>query len=480
MTGQRIRWWAFWRRVQYGSGFGLFVSLIVVGVYFGYFYESPQCFDGAQNGSETGVDCGGACTRICAAEVVAPRVVWAKSFRVVDGQYNAVAYIENRNRSAASPVVGYTFTLKQGSTTLAERTGRTVLPPGSTYPVFEGRIAVPSGSSPTETTLTLAPVDVWVPAVIGRDQFRTTDITLSGADASPRLRAVVENTTIAPARDVEVVATIFDAEGNPVTASQTLVDELPGQERREVYFTWPEPIAKTVRTCEIPSDIMIVLDRSGSMAADGGTPPEPLESAKKAAQNFVQLLQPRDTFGLLSYATMPSSPIEQALTPDRASISRAIAGVAMGKDGTQYTNMGDAFNVALAELTSVRHREDARKVIVFLTDGDVTRPVNPETGKADREYAAAYARVGADRAKAAGVIVYAIGFGDFLKAPSGEVARDTELIKSLASSPETYFEAPTVADLEAVYKKIATDICEVGPARIEIIPKTDSGFEPLQ
>lgn len=479
MATGKIRWWAFWRRVQYGTGFGMLVAVIVTGVYFGVFYESPQCFDGAKNGSETGVDCGGACTRICAAEVVPPRVVWAKSFRVVDGQYNAVAYIENRNQSAASPVVGYTFTLKQGSTTIAERTGRTVLPPGSTYPVFEGRIAVPPGASPTETVLTLAPVDVWVPAVVGRDQFRTTDITLSGADASPRLRAVVENTTITPAREVEVVATIFDAEGNPVTASQTLVDELPGQAEREVYFTWPEPIAKTVRTCEVPSDIMIVLDRSGSMAADGGTPPEPLESAKKAAQNFVQLLQPRDTFGFLSYATMPSSPIEQVLTPDRTAVSRAISGVAMGKDGTQYTNMGDAFNVALAELTSSRHRDDARKVIVFLTDGDVTRPVNPETGKADREYAAVYARASADRAKQAGVIVYAIGFGDFLTAPSGEVARDTELIKSLASSPDTYFEAPTVADLEGVYKQIATNICEVGPARIEIIPKTDSGFEEL-
>ncbi len=480
MNEQKIRWWAFWRRVQYGTGFGAVVSLVVAGVYFGYFYESPQCFDGRQNGSETGIDCGGLCTRICTALVEPPRVVWANSFRVVDGQYNAVAYIENRNRSAASPMVGYTFTLKQGSTILAERTGRTVLPPGSTYPVFEGRIAVPLGTSPTETILTLAPVDVWVPAVVGRDQFRTTEITLSGADASPRLRAVVENTSITTARDVEVVATIFDAEGKPVTASQTLVDELPGQERREVYFTWPEPIAKTVRTCEVPSDIMIVLDRSGSMAADGGMPPEPLESAKKAAQNFVQLLQPRDTFGFLSYATLPSAPIEQTLTPDRASISRAIAGVAMGKDGTQFTNMGDAFTVALAELTSVRHRDDARKVIVFLTDGDVTRPVNPETGKADREYAASYAKQAAERAKAVGVIIYAIGFGDFLTAPSGDVARDTELIKSLASSPDTYFEAPTVADLEVVYRRIATNICEVGPARIDIIPKTDSGFETLR
>jgi len=479
MATGKIRWWAFWRRVQYGSGFGAVVSLIVVGLYFGFFYTAPQCFDGEQNGAETGVDCGGVCTRICAAEVIPPRVVWAQSFKVRDGQYNAVGYIENRNVNAATPAVTYTLELRNGSTTLAQRRGTTILPPGSTYPIFEGRIVLPAGVTPTETVLQLDPVELWVPAELGRAQFKTTEISLSGADRNPRLRAVLENTALTTARSVEVVATIFDAENRPLTASQTIIDELPGQAKREVVFTWPEPIAKTVRTCEVPSDIMIVLDRSGSMAADGGTPPEPLESAKTAAQTFVQLLQPRDTFGFLSYATTPSTPLEQPLTSDRARIIDAIAQVNMGNDGTQYTNMGDAFTAALAELTSPRHRDDARKVMVFMTDGDVTRPLNPATNKPDRTYAAEYAQAAAARAKAEGVTIFAIGFGDFLTAPSGEVARDTALIKSFASSPEHYFEAPTATDLRRVYQEIASAICEVGPARIEVIPKTSTGFAEL-
>lgn len=476
----QVRWWAFWRRVQYGTGFSLMVFMLMGGVYAKFFYESPQCFDGKQNGTESGVDCGGMCTRICTAEVVPPVVVWAKSFKVVDGQYNAVAYVENRNNSAAAPTVNYTLRLLKDGKELARRQGKTILPPGSTYPVFEGRISVPRGEEPTETVLEIAPVDLWVPATEGREQFRTTDIALSSADSEPRLRAVVENTRIEAATGVEVVATIFDSEGTPLTASQTIVDSLPGQTRKEIYFTWPEPIATTIRSCEVPSDVMIVLDRSGSMAADGGTPPEPLESAKKAAQSFVGRLQPRDTVGFLSYATTPSSPIEQVLTPDRSVLVSAIEGVTMGTDGTQYTNMGDAFSTALAELTSSRHRDDARKVIVFLTDGDVTRPVNPETGRLDREYAANYANDAATRAKAAGVIVYAIGFGDFLSAQNDAVARDTQLIKNFATSPETYFEAPSVADLDRVYQTIATSICEVGPARIEIIPKTDTSFVSIE
>ena len=141
--------------------------------------------------------------------------------------------------------------------------------------------------------------------------------------------------------------------------------------------------------------------------------------------------------------------------------------------------MGDAFLSALNELTSARHREDARKVIVFLTDGDVTRPLNPKTGSADREYAAKYAIDMANKAKEADVTVYAIGFGDFFSKAEA-VERDVSLIKNLASSADTYYEAPTVSDLEVVYKKIASDLCEMGPARIDVITKTDANFAPLR
>lgn len=472
--------WAFWRRVQYGSGFVAVWVAIGCLTYFLFFYTAATCFDNVMNGTERGVDCSGECTRICPIEIVPPQVLWAESFRVVEGQYNAVAYLENRNATAATPRLAYTFTLYDNNEVLAVRSGTTILPPNSTYPVFEGRLLTKDKRTPTRTTLELTPAEVWVPTVVGRDQFRTTNIALSGADAKPRLVAQVENTTITDATKVEVVATIFNQLGKPVTASQTFVDTIPGQSKREVIFTWPEPIAKTVRSCEVPSDVMIVLDRSGSMAADGGTPPEPLESAKRAAQVFVELLQPSDTFGFISYATTPSNPPEQLLTKDRDLLKVSIAGVTMGTDGTQYTNMGEAINFATAELTGVRHRDDARKVIVFLTDGDVTRPVNPATGKADREYAANYARAAAEAAKVKDVIVYTIGFGDFLKAAGGEVARDTALIRSLASEPANYYEAPTTADLERVYKQIATSICEVGPARVEVIPKTEANFTPLQ
>jgi Mg-chelatase subunit ChlD len=476
----KFRSWAFWRRVKYALGALSVVSLTIASVFFFYFYASPSCFDLIQNGGETGIDCGGNCVRICAVSVIVPEVQWAESFRIIDGQYNAVAYVENKNRVAATPRLDYNFKLLDKGEVIAERSGTTILPPNSVYPIFEGRIQTRSGRIPTETIIELKPAEMWQPATVGRNQFSTLDVELLSTDTRPRLSAKIENTELTEARNVEIVATIFNRANKPVTASQTFIDLFPSRTTREIFFTWPNSIAKTVRSCEVPSDIMLVLDRSGSMAADGGTPPEPLESAKKAAQSFIGLIRNDNLVGFLSYATTPSQPIDQLLTSDTQTVSGAISRTSMGEDGVQYTNMGEAFNAAYNELQSERHREDARKIIVFLTDGDVTRPVNPATGEADREYAANYALEAASRAKEDNVTIYTIGFGDFFSGESSEVVRDVDLIKNLASDESSYFTAPTIADLEEVYKKIAGSLCEEGPTRIEIITKTSTNFAPLQ
>ena len=475
-----FRPWAFWRRLQYAAGAAALFSLCGVIFYFTSVYAPSTCFDNMQNGGEAGVDCGGACTRICAFTVTPPQIVWAESFRITDGQYNAVAYVENKNTVAATPVLEYIFRLYDGAEVLAERKGTTILPPNSVYPIFEGRIATAPGRIPTKTEIEIKPSDLWLPATVGRNQFRTVDVELLTTDTRPRLNVEIENTELTEARNVEVVATIFNRAGEPVTASQTFIDNFSPRSTSEIVFTWPNSIAKTVRSCEVPSDIMLVLDRSGSMAADGGTPPEPLESAKQAAKSFIRLVRPSDLVGFLSYATTPSSPLEQSLTPNLSLVEAAIQATAMGEDGVQYTNMGEAFSAALGELTSARHREEARKVLVFLTDGDVTRPVNPVTLEPDREYAANFAKTAAEAAKAENVTIYTIGFGDFFSGGQDSVERDVDLIRDLASDPSQYFAAPTIAELEAVYQEIANDLCEEGPTRIEIITKTSTNFAPLQ
>jgi Mg-chelatase subunit ChlD len=456
---QNFRPWAFWRRIQYATGFLTFLTLVFVAVHYSFFYAPPNCFDTIQNGTEIGLDCGGACTRICAFTVAPPTVTWAKSFEVIAGQYNAVAYIENKNRGAGTPTLQYVFKLSDRAGLITERRGSTVLPPDSTYPVFEGRIDT-FGRVPTETTLELLPADTWLPSTFGRGQFKTVDINLVEADARPKLKVKMENTELIEAKNVEVVATIFDARGIPLTASQTFVDIFPGRSQADLVFTWPHPIAKTIRSCAVPTDIVVAIDLSGSMNNDGGNPPEPISSVRTAASTFVSNLRPDDRIAVVTFATTASTPLQ--LASDAGTAAARIKQLSIDPtEETGSTNTGEGLIAAQAELRSSRHNPDARKVVVLLTDGLATGPdIEPEL----------YAKTQADVLKADGVTLYTIGLGSSV---------NMEFLQALASTPTQAFAAPTTDILGSIYQTITASICEDGAAKIDVIPKASGNFPPL-
>lgn len=458
-----VRWWAFWRRVQYGSGFLAVLLLIGSGVYFGYFYEPADCFDSVMNGNESGIDCGGKCVRICAAEVLPPRVVWTESFKIMPGQYNAVAYVENLNDVAGTPILNYTFELLDGERVIATRSGETVFPPNSIYPIFEGRIYTDATANVTETRLTLEMSELWLPAQLGREQFKTTNILLTGADARPRLEASVENIELTAAEDVEIVATLFNEAGEPVTASQTFIEKLEARSTQNVVFTWPSSIAKTVRSCIIPSDVVVGIDLSGSMNNDGGTPPEPVTSALKAATDFVNKFKANDQAAVVTFASGATTNV--TLNSDHRTTATLVAGLTIApSEETGYTNTVAALEAARKELASERHNGDARRVLVLLTDG-------LPTAKGDTTAIVEEAIRTASLLKEEGVDIYAIGLGKGV---------NLEFISSIASNQQSAFIAPSGKDLEAIYNTITSSLCESGATRIDVIAKTPTNFAPLR
>ena len=443
--------WAFWRRFWYGTGFSFFWVLVGTGVYFFYIYEAPQCFDGTQNGEERGVDCGGACVRICAADVTQPNIRWTESFEVTEGQYNAVAYIENANKVAAAPEVNYKFTLSDDDGLIEESSGTTVLPPDSVYPIFLGRIQT-GERVPTQTQIDLEYVDLWVPGTVGRGQFTVVDRKLEDADVRPRLEATIVNNALTEAKDVEIVATIFDARGNSLTSSRTFVEYFPPQAEEQVVFTWPEPIAKTVRSCEVPTDVVMAIDLSGSMNNDQDTPPEPISSVLNAAQSFVSRVQEKDQISLVTFAT--DAILNRTLTNDSSSIQNTILKLEIDPSEERgSTNTGDAFVRAFEEFSTARHNPNARKVMVILTDGLATAPdEDPEV----------YAKEKAALVKAKGVEVYAIGLGENV---------NMDFVRAIASNQNNAYQALSSNQVDRIYQKITGAICEDGFAVIDIIPK---------
>lgn len=462
MIKKSIRWWAVGRRIQYGLGFASFWCLVGVLVYYVNLYQEPNCFDLVMNADETGIDCGGACVRICSAEVLPPQVIWVKSFEVTKGQYNTVAYVENQNQTAATPELEYTFELYNKGELVAKRSGTTVLPPNSVYPIFEGRVLTDGRESVTETKITIKPVELWLPASIGRGQFRSTDINLSNADVRPRLDVSIENTELTAAEDVEVVATVFSENGNPVTASQTFIEEIDGRSTKDIVFTWPNSVAKTVKSCVIPTDIAVAIDLSGSMNNDGGNPPQPVTAALEAAGQFVKALNENDQVAVVTFATQAIVATELTVLND--AVANAILELSIDKvEETGYTNTVEALKLAQAELNSERHNPDARRVLVLLTDGLPT--ISGDEDVVGRAVAEALALSNDN------IEIYAIGLGE---------QADKQFVNSIASDVSNAYFAPSGADLASIYAEITTSICEVGPTKIDVIAKTKTNFAPLR
>lgn len=443
--------WAFWRRLQYGVGFSVFWLLVGGLLYQQYIYEPPTCFDGMQNGEERGVDCGGGCLRICTADVIAPSVKWAQSFKIRDGQYNIVGYVENRNQDIASPDVPYKVSIYDTDGLITEKTGSTPLPPDSVYPIFVGPLQL-GDRVPTNTFLELGTATEWYPSDMGRNQFTVSGRNLTGEDTRPRLEAQIINNSLVEAKSVEVVATMFDVRGNALNSSRTFVTNFAPRSQETIVFTWPEPIAKTLRSCEVPIDLALAIDLSGSMNNDQALPPEPISSVLRSAEAFVNRLRARDQVAVVTFAT--EALLAKQLSSDRLAVAETIQNLAIDPaEETGSTNTGDAFLRAAEELSSVRHAEESRKIMVILTDGLATAPDNEP---------AEYALEQAAKLKSSEVEVYAIALGN---------EADMDFVRQLASSPTSAFQALSVDRVDEIYRTITSSICEDGPAVIDIIPK---------
>ena len=222
--------------------------------------REPTCFDGVQNGNEAGVDCGGGCQYLCAAQTAPLSVQWSRSFPVTRDTYHALAYVENPNLGAAVREIGYRFRLyDKDNILITEREGRTFIGGGIT-PIFEPRIFV-GNRPPVRTLFEFLDVAQWErareapPLEVERQRMTRR--------APPRIDAYLRNRGFSPLEEVAVVVVVFNVEGNAIAASQTVVPLVPPQKTTPVFFTWPQPFPEEVGRIEIIPRIPPLLERGG-------------------------------------------------------------------------------------------------------------------------------------------------------------------------------------------------------------------------
>lgn len=199
-------------------------------------------------------------------------------------------------------------------------------------------------------------------------------------------------------------------------------------------------------------DIMLVLDVSGSMAAEdytiGSSRANRIDVVKRVTQKFIEA-RPNDRIGIIAFAGRPY--LVSPLTLDHDWLIRNLDRVQLGlvEDGTA---IGSALASAVSRL---KDRDSKSKLIVLLTDGaNNAGKVQPLTA--------------AEAAKALGMKIYTIGAGSNgpvpmpMKDPFGRTVYqnvmfdfDEKLLDQIAGIGEgKYFRAADTRSMDNTFREI--------------------------
>ncbi|MCI5108611.1 MAG: VWA domain-containing protein, partial [Candidatus Pacebacteria bacterium] len=395
--------WSSRRRLLYTIGVVLPIVIIILIVLFVFWYERPSCFDGKQNGDELGVDCGGSCELLCKSEALDVEVLWSRAFEVLPFVYNLVAYVENPNIHSGVDYAPYEFTAyDEDNNVITTRRGVTTIPDRDSFVVFEGTVR--TGEEKIARTLFTFTKELdWKKVGESGIDIDVTNTVLVGTESFPRITATLINNSLVDLSEVEVPVVIFDSEGNAINASRTIVEKFLRETQRNIVFTWPEPFALKEEVCTNPTDISLIIDRSGSMNDDGNNPPEPLTSVKVAAKDFVKNLMSEDSVSVVSFATEASLDLPQGIFGTTSSIDN----ISIGPDeNNQHTNIYQGLKVSFDEIS--RYRDEVPDVIVLLTDGIATRPLDAGNENFAEEISLEFAKT----VKGSGTGIYVIGLGN--------------------------------------------------------------------
>lgn len=246
--------WALQRQLFYIFAVVIFFSIVGFLIYYPSLNKAPTCSDGIQNGTEMGVDCGGSCARACLANTDQISVLWARTFKVVNGRYNAVAYLENHNQNTAVNSLSYRFRFADANNVyIGKRDGATTVPPSGKFAVFEPAIDI-GNSIPVYVSFEFTQIPNWIqvsPDKIQQLKVNVSNINLQNETTSPRLTATIKNNSLFTIPEVSVVAILYGADGNAISTSRTYLDVLSLLQTQDLTFTWPEPFSTKVVAKEI-------------------------------------------------------------------------------------------------------------------------------------------------------------------------------------------------------------------------------------
>ena len=207
---------------------------------------------------------------------------------------------------------------------------------------------------------------------------------------------------------------------------------------------------------ENPTDLVLVLDRSGSMSG------VPLAAMKEGSNTFIDIIQQATDdgsgsgdlgsgtrMGVVSFSS--TAVVDAPLTASVSQLKGAVDALTAGGS----TNHGDAFATATQLLET---GTNPVKVMVLFTDGNTTAGPPPAPIAA--------------QARDKGIIIYCIGL-------VGADGLDVSALNNWATDPDSVHVAiaPTPADLEAIFAELAANLTKPGATDLKIVEQLNPDFE---
>ncbi|GMK38271.1 hypothetical protein PCCS19_13250 [Paenibacillus sp. CCS19] len=210
----------------------------------------------------------------------------------------------------------------------------------------------------------------------------------------------------------------------------------------------------------MPSDVILIIDKSGSMLPSYNNGEDKMTAAKEAAKGFIDLMDMNyHRVGIVDFSssnTIGTFP----LTTDKDAAKNYINGITA--NGSTAT--GDAIQVATSLLAN--QRPDAQPVIVIMTDGDATQPTNDPYG---------YAKQQAQAAKDAGIVFYTIALLKSTDDPDS--SGPNVLLKEMATTSAHHHFVLGSTGLSDIYAAIVKEIGMASAYDVKVTDIVDPNFE---
>lgn len=218
------------------------------------FYRAPSCIDGASNGDEVGIDCGGSCQYLCTEQAQPPTVLFTKALENGVGRIDVIASVENKNANAAAKDIPYRIILYGVNQLLIQEiTGTLDLPPGATEPIYVAGIS----SGKQKVVNAFLNIDPSSPRWFAmntdlRIMPIVSNTTQSGTSAdAPRIDAILSNPSVTPLTNVQVVVLVRGVKGDVMAASKTIIPVIPAQGKATATFTWNSAFPQAPASIEV-------------------------------------------------------------------------------------------------------------------------------------------------------------------------------------------------------------------------------------